>query len=155
MVHNKPLPKFAQRGQQTGMKSFKERRVSCLIYVPKPIELDGEVPNEKVQSKWLLLKEKKLNFSKSAADIKVAKIWGEESEEESIKVVKLEYKDMDIQVGASLCPELFNIATTKENSDDGSPFDTQGKSFELEDEEKEEEQVKKKAPRKKFFKTAK
>jgi len=86
MIHNKPLPKFAQRGQQTGMKSFKERGVTCLIYVPKPIELDGEVPNEKVESKWLLLKEKKLAFSKSEADMKGTKIWGDESEAESEKI---------------------------------------------------------------------
>ena len=51
-----------------------------MLYVPKAVEMDGEVPNENVQSKWVQLKEKKLAFSKSEADMKTTKVFGELSD---------------------------------------------------------------------------
>jgi len=68
-----------------------------LLFVPKAIELDGDIPMENKQSKWMALKEKKLAFSKSEADMKDVKIFGEDSEESEEKVaVKGEPVDMEV-----------------------------------------------------------
>lgn len=80
----------------------------CELLKPKPLELDGEIPMEKIPSKWIQLKELKLAFCKSEADMVHTKVFGEESETSEKQVPKGETADMEVQVGMSVDPDFFH-----------------------------------------------
>ena len=90
---------------------------------------------EKIPSKWIQLKELKLAFCKSEADMVHTKVFGEESETSEKQVPKGETADMEVQVGMSVDPDFFH--QVRDDEEDGE-YDIRAREFEdLEDEERD------------------
>lgn len=81
-IHNKPLPRFTTRGQQSIIKKFKETGIGCTLLKPKPLDMEFDVPSGTCSTYTKKIRENRMRYNKSCDDMRLVKEEGNGEESE-------------------------------------------------------------------------